>query len=91
MERTEWLKARKGGVGASEAPAILGICPFRTALEVYLDKVDLLPEKEPTRRMQWGLAFQRAIATCYELERGVKVAEPLQSVPLSRCGTGDRT
>jgi putative phage-type endonuclease len=39
----EWLEWRRGGIGASEAPAILGVCKFNTAYDVYLDKLGLKP------------------------------------------------
>lgn len=38
MERTEWLGYRKQGIGGSDAGAICGLSPFRSAIQVYLDK-----------------------------------------------------
>ena len=35
----EEVKRRKNYIGASEAGAILGQCPFRTALDIYEDKI----------------------------------------------------
>jgi putative phage-type endonuclease len=34
----EWYEWRRGGVGSSEVPAIMGVCPYHTAYEVWLDK-----------------------------------------------------
>lgn len=71
---SEWLEARRKGVGASEAGAILGLSPWRTALEVYLDKLGLLPiDSNPPARLKWGLRMERVIAEAYTEETGRSV------------------
>lgn len=39
MEKAEWLRYRKSGIGGSDAGAICGLNPYRTAMEVYNDKI----------------------------------------------------
>ena len=49
MNREQFLLDRKQGIGGSDVASILGVSPFRTALEVYHDKTS--PElvlDEPT-------------------------------------------
>ncbi|MCE5319423.1 MAG: YqaJ viral recombinase family protein [Parachlamydia sp.] len=36
----EWLEFRRGKIGASDAPIIMGVSPYRTAYELYLDKTE---------------------------------------------------
>jgi putative phage-type endonuclease len=39
MTNEEWLKWRRGGIGSSDAPIVLGISPWRTPHELWQDKV----------------------------------------------------
>ncbi len=41
LPRDEWLKYRRLGIGGSDAAAILGISPFRTARDLYYDKLNI--------------------------------------------------
>ena len=36
----EWLEFRRTKIGASDAPIILGVSPFKTSYQLYLDKVE---------------------------------------------------
>ena len=38
MERDEWLKLRKEGIGGSDAGAICGLNPYASPMSVYQDK-----------------------------------------------------
>lgn len=43
--REEWLEARKDGLGASDAPSILGISPWKTNVQLWEEKCGLaVPE-----------------------------------------------
>jgi len=37
MNREQFLLDRKKGIGGSDVASILGVSPFRTALDVYYD------------------------------------------------------
>lgn len=39
LDKKEWLKYRKQGIGGSDAGAVCGLNPYRTAMQVYQDKV----------------------------------------------------
>lgn len=44
-DRAEWLEARKEGLGASDAPALLGISPWKTNVQLWEEKCGLvIPE-----------------------------------------------
>ena len=37
MEREEWLRLRKGGIGGSDAGAVCGLNPYSSPMSVYWD------------------------------------------------------
>lgn len=51
--RTEWLEARRSGLGGSDIGALLGLSTFSSELEVYYSKVDGT-EPEVTEAMEIG-------------------------------------
>ena len=46
LSREEWLTYRRQGIGGSDAAAIMGISPFRTARDIYYDKLNLVTTTE---------------------------------------------
>ena len=69
-DRAEWLRARKDGIGASEAAAILGVSPWTTPMEVFLRKTGRAPEVEESPAMAWGTAKEGALAAEYTRRYG---------------------
>lgn len=43
LTREQWLAWRRRGIGGSDVAAILGISPFRTARDIYCDKLNIAP------------------------------------------------
>ena len=41
LSREQWLEYRRLGIGGSDVAAIIGISPFRTARDVYYDKLGI--------------------------------------------------
>ena len=39
LDKAEWLRYRKRGISGSDAGAVCGLNPYRTAMEVYQDKI----------------------------------------------------
>lgn len=39
LTRQEWLKIRQTGIGGSDIAAILGVSKYKTAYDLYLEKV----------------------------------------------------
>lgn len=46
LSEEEWLGYRRRGIGGSDVAAIFGISPFRTARDVYFDKLNIVPDRE---------------------------------------------
>lgn len=76
QERADWLKARRSFIGASDAAAVAGLTPWATPLQVYLDKLGLLPEQPMTMPQKLGLKMESVIAELYEEATGNSLAIP---------------
>lgn len=72
--RPVWLEARRAGLGGSDALAALGLDPWKTRLEVYLDKIGQAPEREATDRMRWGQIVEAAILEWFTERTGIPVS-----------------
>jgi putative phage-type endonuclease len=71
-----WLAARRRGLGASEAAAIVGLSPFLSPMDVWAAKVGLAEPTAERERMRWGKRLQRPIAEGYAEETGRTVVDP---------------
>lgn len=76
MRRSEWLAMRKGGVGASESAAILGISPWLTAYEVWANKLDMIDGGKETPSKNMGQLIEPVIAQMYAQEKKVRLVKP---------------
>lgn len=70
--RPAWLAARRESIGASEAPACLGIAG--SPLEVYCRKLGLLPDQDGTLPMRVGLHLEPLLERLYEERTGRCIA-----------------
>ena len=72
--RDEWLQARRKGLGGSDIGAIMGLSPWRSPLDVYLDKTDPLPPvDEQNEAMYWGATLEDVVAREYATRTGRRV------------------
>lgn len=68
MERDEWLALRRTGIGSSDAPAILGISPFTSALGVYVEKLGLSAPQEDNEVLKWGRLLEPLVLQEFGIE-----------------------
>ena len=73
MEKQEWLNYRKQGIGGSDAGAVCGLNPYKTAMEVYQDKVSLETEEFDNEAMRQGRDFEDYVARRFTEVTGKKV------------------
>ena len=67
IDRDEWLHARRTGIGASEAAAVLGESPYGSPISVYADKIDPdAPFQAQSERMEWGNILEAQILERFE-------------------------
>lgn len=73
ISREEWLAWRRTGIGGSDAAAVIGLNPFRSRIEVYADKMGMMPEKEDTESMRLGRDLEDYVAQRFCEATGKKV------------------
>jgi putative phage-type endonuclease len=66
----EWLRERQTYLGATDVVAIMGASPWRTPLQVYTEKVGLVPPEPPNAQMIRGLRMEPYVARIYTDETG---------------------
>ncbi len=75
-----WVAWRRGGLGASDLPAILGLDPYRSEHDVWLEKTGQAPAFTGNAKTRWGLRLEAAGLWAWE-EHNPGNAEP-NSAPL---------
>ena len=73
LTREEWLAYRRTGIGGSDAAAVIGLNPYRSTIELYADKMGMMPEKEDNEAMRLGRDLEQYVADRFCEETGKKV------------------
>ncbi|KWA13923.1 YqaJ viral recombinase family protein [Burkholderia territorii] len=79
LSRDDWLAVRRTGIGSSDAAAAVGLNPYMSALELWLDKTgraDGMPRTDPadtTSPTYWGTLLEPIVAAAYTAQTGNKV------------------
>lgn len=73
LEHEKWLLYRKQGIGGSDAGAVCGLNPYRTAIQVYYDKTSDALEVVDNEAMRQGREFEEYVARRFCEASGKKV------------------
>nr|WP_315232899.1 YqaJ viral recombinase family protein [uncultured Albidiferax sp.] len=79
LSRDQWLSVRKGGIGSSDAGSAVGLNPYKSQLELWMEKTGRdgnLPKTDPndeTSPMYWGNLLEPIVAAHYTKRTGNKV------------------
>ena len=73
MPREQWLELRRQGIGGSDAAAILGLSPWKTAMDVWLEKTGEYIEDEDNEKMYWGNVLEDTVSREFMIRSGLKV------------------
>lgn len=73
LDKKEWLQYRKQGIGGSDAGAICGLNPYRTAMQVYFDKTSEEIEEFDNEAMRQGRELEDYVAKRFSEATGKKV------------------
>ena len=81
-----WLQARRHGIGASEAAAVLGLSPYKTAFQLFCEKLEMVePDEQEREALYWGKVLEPYIARRYSEVTGRRVAmQPAHQLRRSR-------
>ncbi len=99
MGRDEWLEWRRKGIGGSDAPAIIGLDRYRSAFDVYADKLGLKQEQPDNEAMRQGRDLEEYVASRFCEYTGKKVRRrnailqhpeyPWMIADIDRCVVGE--
>ena len=80
LSYAEWLQVRRSGIGGSDAAAALGLSPWKSALELWQEKVSgqNQPHQE-NEAMIWGRLMEPIITREYVRRTGLTVT-PMRSM-----------
>ena len=79
LNREQWLAVRKGGIGSSDAASAVGLNPYKSQLELWMEKTGRgagLPKVDPKDQsspMYWGNLLESIVAAHYTMRSGHKV------------------
>lgn len=75
LARPDWLALRRQGIGGSDAAAVLGISPFRTARDLFYDKLGIVTadDQENWVALEVGTLLEPLVARIFEKKTGLKV------------------
>ena len=68
MQEETWLQYRRNGIGGSDAAAVIGLSPYKTARDVYFEKLGREPEDNNTSgwvAMEVGKRLEDLVAGCF--------------------------
>ncbi len=79
IDRAAWLQVRRSGIGGSDAAAAVGLNPYKSPLELWLEKTHRdaeLPQVDPDDMdspMYWGTVLEPLVASQYSRKTGRQV------------------
>lgn len=76
LSEEEWLAYRRKGIGGSDAAAVLGISPFRTARDLYYDKLNIAAVVDDDGNwvaMKMGHLLEELVAEIFSRKTGFQV------------------
>lgn len=75
QNRSKWLKMRKAGIGGSEAAAIVGLNPWKSAFQLWMEKTGQVEPEDlsDNEYVYWGNVLEQAVADRFCELTGKKV------------------
>ncbi|QNB06818.1 endonuclease [Herbaspirillum frisingense] len=79
IARADWLEVRKSGIGGSDVAAAVGLSPYKSQLELWLEKtgrdaqLDKPDPNDTTHPVFWGTLLEPIVAAAYTQQTGRKV------------------
>ena len=74
MPREQWLRLRRRGIGGSDAGAVMGVSPYRSILELWMDKTGQLAlEETESEAAYWGKTLEPVVREEFAKRSGLSV------------------
>ena len=72
LDRHQWLSVRQGGIGSSDAAAAVGLCPYKSQLELWMEKTGRTPVEDAPPGMDdpryWGTLLEPYVAVAERID-----------------------
>lgn len=79
MSKQDWLDFRSNGIGGSEVGVVMGVSPYKSALELFYEKLNPVKELEENEAMHWGKVLEDVVADHWQYwQHGVE--EPVKQM-----------
>lgn len=73
MDKQQWLEARQKGIGGSDMPVVMGVSPFKTRHELWMEKTGAVFDIPETPAMKRGKVLEPVAANLYSEATGRKL------------------
>ncbi|MHB1056931.1 MAG: YqaJ viral recombinase family nuclease [Rhodanobacter sp.] len=77
LDRAQWLEVRQGGIGSSDAATAVGLNPYKSSLELWMEKTGRVKPEAEIPGMDdpryWGTLLEPFVADSYQQKTGRKV------------------
>lgn len=76
LSEEEWLAYRRKGIGGSDVAALLGISPWRTARDLYFDKLNIVAVEDNEDNwvaLEMGHLLEPLVAKIFQHRTGYKI------------------
>lgn len=73
ISREEWLEIRRNSLGGSDASSACGANPWKSPLELWCEKMGMIPDRETNESMRRGIYLEEYVAQRFMEETGKKV------------------
>lgn len=82
----EWRELRRRGIGGSDVAPIMGISPFRTALDVWLEKTGRMdpPDLGDSEPVYWGTVNESNVAARFARDHPELTVQSVRATLVSR-------
>jgi putative phage-type endonuclease len=77
MDYSEFVQSRKSYLGASDAPVVMGVSPWRSPYQLWEDKLGVSKEQEDNYAMKRGRELEPVARDAYQIYTG-NIVEPKQ-------------
>ena len=73
MPRDKWLELRRQGIGGSDAAVIMGVSPWTSLMDLWLEKTGQYVEDIDSESMYWGRVLEDVIAKEFAIRNKLKI------------------
>jgi len=73
MHHDEWLNWRKKGIGGSDASVVFGINKYKSPVELFMEKTDMLTPTEVGEAAYWGNQLESVVKAEFTKRTGIEV------------------